>query len=421
MNQARRAVRTDQIGSRTRPESVRVSLLVAIALALACRDDEPTPAPAESPAVVDPCIAAARGLESRQRSVALAMCGEIAASGVGASVAVAEGGAIAFAWANGARCSGAGAVDPRTAFRIGSITKVLVAATTFVLARRGVVDLDAPIPDATWTALGLAPLPGVTLRRLLDHTAGLADVLPDESLRGRPRADVLRALVRPSGDEPGLVWRYANPGYALVGALLEHATGKPWGELVRVHLIDPLALADTRAAATGEPSERAACGHLRDGTSWRSYDLGQDWRTFAFGVDAVAPSGAAIASASDLARFALALSDRPPAGTPPELAAMLYDLRTRSVATGGTDRYALGLHVRALPDGTTLLLHAGNTGDFAADLAWVPERGFAVAVLGNTGVHLRATLAAALARAGIDPRVLATREEEAAPPGGSGQ
>ncbi|HET6582064.1 MAG TPA: serine hydrolase, partial [Nannocystaceae bacterium] len=187
----------------------------------------------------------------------------------------------------------------------------------------------------------------------------------------------------------------------------------------RAHVIEPLALADTRAA-TSEPGAAIACGHLREATGWRAYDVAEDWRTLAFGVDAVAPSGAAIASASDLVRFALALSDRPPAGTPPELAAMLHDLRSRSVPTSGDDRYALGLHVRALPDGTTLLRHAGNTGDFAADVAWVPERGFAVAVLGNTGVHLRATLAAALARAGIDPRVLATSPEPAPSAAGSG-
>jgi hypothetical protein len=41
----------------------------------------------------------------------------------------------------------------------------------------------------------------------------------------------------------------------------------------------------------------------------------------------------------------------------------------------------------------------------------VPERGFAVAVLGNSGAHPRGTLAAALTNAGIDPRVLATPRE----------
>jgi hypothetical protein len=58
-----------------------------------------------------------------------------------------------------------------------------------------------------------------------------------------------------------------------------------------------------------------------------------------------------------------------------------------------------------------VLRHAGNTGDFFAELAWVPSRGAVVVVLGNAGVPLAATLAAALTRIGVDPR----REPTTAP------
>jgi D-alanyl-D-alanine carboxypeptidase len=387
------------------------ALVLAVAASIACGESAPAPVPAPAPVtVVDPCVARAGALEPARASVALSLCREVAAHGVGAAVAIAEDGALAFTWTAGRRCSDRdAAVERDSAFRIGSITKAIVAATAVALAREGAIELDAPLSAATRVELPALP-DGVTLRRLLDHTALLADALPDATMRDRPRAEVLRALVRPSGDAKGS-WRYANPGYALAGALLEQATDTPWPELVRTRVLEPLALASTWPTTPGTPPTTTACGHLRDGDGWRSFDVVTDWHELAFGVDAVAPSGAAIASAPDLVRFALALSDDPPPGTPPAFAVMLHELRTRAVATGAGDRYALGVHVHALPDGTTLLRHAGNTGDFAADLAWVPERGFAVAVLGNSGAHLRGTLAAALARAGIDPRVLATPRE----------
>jgi len=389
------------------------ALALAIVAAVACgeRAPEPTPAPTpESATVVDDCLVRAGALAPEDASIALSLCREVAAHGVGGSVAIARDGALAFTWTAGTRCFGDEApIEDDTAFRIGSITKAFVAATAVVLAHEGAIDLDTPMPAAARAELPRLPA-GVTLRRLLDHTALLADALPDAAMRDRPRAEVLSALVRASGDADGS-WRYANPGYALAGALLERATDTPWSELVRTRVLEPLALAHTRATTPSTVPAGTACGHLRDGEGWRSFDVVADWRDLAFGVDAVAPSGAAIASAPDLVRFALALSDRPPAGTPAAFAVMLHELRTRAVATGARDRYTLGVHVHALPGGTTLLRHAGNTGDFAADLAWVPERGFAVAVLGNSGAHLRGTLAAALARAGVDPRVLATPRE----------
>lgn len=384
-----------------------VVIALASALATACRDDD-APAPTTTTAV-DPCVAAAAKVEGPHGSIALSLCREVAAHGVGGAVAIAEDGAIAFTWSAGRRCStGDALVGDRTAFRIGSLTKAFVAATAVGVAHEGAIDLDAPLDLGT----EVPQLPArITLRQLLDHTAGLADVLPEATMRGRSRAEVLATLVRRSEDTR---WRYANPGYAVAALALERATQRPSAELVRTHVIDPLALADTWPDTPDAAPSDSACGHLREAEGWRAYDVVQDWHELAFDVDAVAPSGAAIASASDLVRFALALSDRPPPGTPAAFSTMLADLRTRAVPTGGGDRYALGVHVHALPDGTTLLRHWGNTGDFAADLVWVPERRFAVAVLGNSGEHLRGTLAAALARAGIDPRVLAKEQRMSA-------
>ena len=165
---------------------MRAAWVIAIGLAAAgCRDDAPAPAPAESPAI-DPCVARAAQLDARHGSVALSLCREVATHGVGGAVAIAEDGALAFTWSAGRRCStGDAPVDDHTAFRIGSLTKALVAAAAVGVAHDGAIDLDAPLP-ADVTVAG-APA-GITLRQLLDHTAGLADALPDETMRGRPPA-----------------------------------------------------------------------------------------------------------------------------------------------------------------------------------------------------------------------------------------
>jgi len=400
---------------------MRIAILLAAIVG--CGDRPATPGPEAAPAPTvsaaspgDVCSSDAATLADPDRSVALAWCSETSRHGiVGSTLAIARDGRITAQWSTGLRCRDRDEpARPHTAFRIGSITKSLVAATLWALAHEGRLALAEPIAPAFARELGLpSELQTITPRQLLDHTAGLLDALPDDAMRAQPPIGRLRSLVRPSGDPPGAAWRYANPGYALVGALLQRTTDTPWPELVRSRVLDPLGMTNTLPTTPAQAGSTIACGHLPSAAGPVAYDVVQDWQSFAFGVDEVAPSGAAIASAPDLLRLALALSDGAPPGTPASFATMLHELRTRAVPTGAGDRYALGLHVHALPDGTLLVRHGGNTGDFAAELAWVPERGFAVAVLANGGTPLRGTLAAALTSAGIDPRVLATEQPRA--------
>jgi len=138
------------------------------------------------------------------------------------------------------------------------------------------------------------------------------------------------------------------------------------------------------------------------GDGWTAYDVREDYDRFAFGVDAAAPAGAVAANADDLLRFALALSG----ADGPAWASGMREAVTGAAKPGGAmpgGRYAAGLDV-VDGGGELVLRHTGSTGDFWAELVFVPERGVAVAVLGNTGKPLAATMAAALTRIGVDPR-----------------
>ena len=95
----------------------------------------------------------------------------IVATGVPGAVAVAVG-------ANGQVEAAAGVADLRTGealtvdhrFRIGSVTKIFVAALVLQLVKEGLLDLDG---DAGPFA------EGITIRQLLNHTSGLPDFIDD--------------------------------------------------------------------------------------------------------------------------------------------------------------------------------------------------------------------------------------------------
>src|SRR5690606_9537866 len=168
-----------------------------------------------------------------------------------------------------------------------------------------------------------------------------------------------------------------------------------YGELLAARLLRPLGLAGVtvdpqQALATG-----AACGHLGRGAAATAYSVVQDLALGTGNARWTAPAGGAIASASELVTLALGLVDPERSPLSPAARAALQSPGTPTHERPG-ERAGLGLRMNQMSDGTWLFRHAGNTGDFAADLYFAPDKEFAVALLANSGDHLRVTAAMVL-------------------------
>jgi CubicO group peptidase (beta-lactamase class C family) len=135
---------------------------------------------------------------------------------------------------------------------LGSVRKWLTAALAMTGVDRGELSLDTPA-GALLPAWDLPDRRGVTLRRLLSHTAGL---------RSRPRhgwcrdlrtlaACVDRMAEAPLADPPGERFRYSSAGFQVAARMIEVAGGAPYPELLAARLVDPLGLADTRLEPAG--------------------------------------------------------------------------------------------------------------------------------------------------------------------------
>jgi D-alanyl-D-alanine carboxypeptidase len=156
------------------------------------------------------------------------------------------------------RCAGLANIETQTPMtarsvgRIGSITKQFTATAILLLAEDGKLSID----DALSVYLPEFPrAKDLPLRRMLSHTAGLGnyteeppaqflkDILPERStaelvawMAASPRLQI---------SEPGTAWRYSNTGYVLLGAVVERASGKGYGEFLSERIFKPLGLADT--------------------------------------------------------------------------------------------------------------------------------------------------------------------------------
>ncbi len=147
-------------------------------------------------------------------------------------------------------------VDENTRFQVASLSKWITAWGVMKLVEAGKLDLDAPV-SRYLTRWKLPPSKfgndGVTVRRLLSHTAGLTDGLgyagfkPGEPLQTLEESLTRTADVSPGhsgvvqvGNEPGSTFQYSGGGYTLIQLLIEEVSGQPFNDYMKAAVFDPL-------------------------------------------------------------------------------------------------------------------------------------------------------------------------------------
>jgi D-alanyl-D-alanine carboxypeptidase len=249
-------------------------------------------------------------------------------------------------------------VDPRSRFRIGSLTKPFVATVVLQLAAERRIALDAPVERYLPGVVRGADNDGreITVRQLLQHTSGLPNVmdhlspmtiLQDPLRHWGARELVELALPHPRHFRPGQGWAYSNTNYLLAGMIVERVTGRSYGTEIQRRVLVPLGLHNTFV-----PGDSPAIpgthpqGYVRPGAEL--IDITQLNPTVA------GAAGGMISSTADLNRFLAALL-RGRLLPPAQLHQML-DGRP----TGRTSGSKYGLGLEWLPDCGGIWGHAGD-------------------------------------------------------------
>lgn len=330
------------------------------------------------------------------------------------SAAAGRGGEVV--WTGVASASRAGDPTPEHAFRIGSITKPMVAVAVLRLVEEGKVALHDPIG----THLPDAPAADATIAELLSHTSGLP-AEPAGAWWERAGGSTWEQIVAsglPQLVAPGTRYHYSNVGFAVLGRLVEVARGRAWDTVLRDELWIPLGMTATGRVPTGP--------HVPGYAVHPHADLVHDEPVADY--LAMGPAGELWSTPSDLVRFGMWLACHDTLGAAgdavlPAAARRLMTAPRTVVDEPGaawTGAYGLGVQVRkdlidvpGLVSGHASGLgtvpvrtvgHSGSVPGFTADLRVDVETGDAVAVTGSsTGGFGDGTglLAALRARPGV--------------------
>ncbi|MFK8907079.1 serine hydrolase domain-containing protein [Streptomyces sp. YS-3] len=204
-------------------------------------------------------------------------------------------------------------------FRVGSNSKMFTSVLVMRLVEQGRIDLDQPL--RRYLPAGTLPDSwSITARQVMEHRAGVYDHTNDlleqsgeettaafeKRIRNNvyePRDLVAMSVKHGLQYTPGTAYSYSNTDFVLMGLAAEHLTGRPYAELLREQIFEPLKLRQTTFAV---PEKTIAGPHV---TGYLTNDdrakplLDSTEQTASW----VWSAGGVVSSARDMDRFMTAL------------------------------------------------------------------------------------------------------------------
>lgn len=178
-------------------------------------------------------------------------------------------------------------------FGVGSITKTMVAAVILQLEEEGTLELDDTVEE--WLPGMLAFGAKVTIEDLLDHRSGIWDVVEHTDVDvGIDLTDrrLRQLLDHPPTGPPDETTRYTNPGYWLLGKIIEKATGHPLTTELHDRVFAPAGMTDAVLATDLNDEAHLVRGYDENDKDITPGDYTGPWA-----------AGGVVATAADIGRF----------------------------------------------------------------------------------------------------------------------
>lgn len=341
-----------------------------------------------------------------------ALAQRAAATGMqpGFALAIVDGGQVALLEGYGRRrADQPDPVNPRTVYRLASVSKTFTGTLVGLLALRGHYKLDAPLidylPEIPWRdrrALGQ-----ISILKVVSHQTGLPRHALDpaiESGLGRHQVRAQLGTVDPVC-QPGDCYSYQNVAFDYLADLSFASTGRFFEQQLAVDFFMPLGMLDTTVGLDGwELARDVAPPHTGRAGSFRPLTPKPTYYRL--------PAAAGLnSSVRDLSLWMLAQLGHAPEVLSPELLEIVHQpvVRTQGELSGPRWRrerlldasYGLGWRVWDY-SGNKLVFHAGAVQGYRAMVGLLPEHDVGIAILWNCDCSLPAGLMPTILDAALD-------------------
>jgi CubicO group peptidase (beta-lactamase class C family) len=267
-------------------------------------------------------------------------------------------------------------ITPQTQFHMASCGKQFTALGIMLLKDGGKLAFDDHVGKHIPELAGYPA--GVTIRRLLHHLSGIADLYGtrlERKLLALARHPTNRHVVKlyaalgcPMGKTAGR-FSYSNTGYDLLGSVIERLSGQAYRDFFRARVFAPLGMADTFSLPAAARLARRQCAIGYEKKRGRHIAQGEHQ------LDGICGAGSIYSTVADLSVYEAALS----AGRLVSDSTMRTSLRSGERDDGSATGYGFGWSV--MPD---LIEHSGGWTGFSAHIRRYRRRRLSIYVLSNS-------------------------------------
>lgn len=269
-------------------------------------------------------------------------------------------------------------VDSQTRFQFGSMSKPIAAWAVMTLVDQGKIDLDQPINKylKSWKLQSSEfDVSEVTVRRVLNHTAGLSVPSVSGVDYGAAPPTLVSELSRGQSDNegplkiierPGTKYMYSGGGYTLLQLLIEDVSGVSYAKYVKEKIFKPLKM----GTATFSPNKTDLS---KTATPYDASGKSNNFRLYG----SMAAAGL-YATVDDYAKFLVANCENKKS--------VLGKRSLTSMFQGDTvaPRYGLGFELLPPITGNPIISHSGSNPGWKANFILFPSEGAGILIATNS-------------------------------------
>jgi len=276
-------------------------------------------------------------------------------------------------------------ITSNTVFKLASVSKQFVAFAICILAQQGKISLDDDIRKYIPEMHDFGYK--ITIRQLLNHTAGFRDTMGSLCLAGRDLNDVIKYehLLTLALNQKGLNFKpgsehlYSNTGYVLLAEIVNRVSGEPFPTWGKTNIFEPLEMSSSliRNDYT-EMIPGRAYGYTK-GRDGKYHTNPDSWAM-------IGPSGI-YSTIEDMAKWTINFDQQEVGGQ--EVFNLMF--QQGKLNDGKTISYASGLYINEYR-GTKTIGHDGGGAGFTTFVTYLPEYHFSMIVLYNTNYNVHKTI-----------------------------
>lgn len=192
--------------------------------------------------------------------------------------------------------------DPKSLFKIASISKLYIAVAVAKLVNDKQLSLDKTLSEYIPELSGrIKNADKITLKMLVQHKSGIPNFTDTPDYWQNPAKDNRKTLElvldKPADFEPDKKYSYSNTNYLLIGEILDKTLGYSHHQYIKRGILIPLELNNTYSLLSEVDIDNVMSGYSVD------YDGDLKYNDF------INPAGSMVATATDVGIFLRALND----------------------------------------------------------------------------------------------------------------